>query len=156
MSEVIAEFFSRSFGSMAGPPGAMGSWKNGGKKKKGDEEQRFDLASIRGSSRRALARLPEANGSTLRGNGQMVWKLLDSTSSRIRISFCIFPHDRFPARVRAGGSAEGKSERGRFTFASIRQWALLGAKCNLHGVREEGTRAFARCLGEFRFPIVSS
>lgn len=97
------------------------------------ERESFDLASIRRGKQHTVDRLPEANGSTLRGNGQMVWKLLDCTSSRIEIPLCIFPHVRFPlVSELATSSADGKSS----LSAGLRQLRsdlrfLLSAKCNL-------------------------
>ena len=109
---MIGKFFFRSFSLLAACFFPVIQWvelekKRGRRKEKKEKDEDrerererekpgFDLASIWCGSQRTLDRLPEANRSTLRGNGQMVWKLLDSTSSRIGIPLCIFPHVRFP------------------------------------------------------------
>lgn len=72
-------------------------WRKVGKEKNRKREREREVwPGFDSESSTRVDRLPEANGSTLRGNGQMVWKLLDCTSSRIEIPLCIFPHVRFP------------------------------------------------------------
>ena len=136
--ETIAEFFSSIFlllrRTVPIPRWCSGKEKRIGRRIEGGREREsFDLASIRRGKQRTVDRLPEANGSTLRGNGQMVWKLLDCTSSRIEIPLCIFPHVRFPL---VSELATNRRMENPASQAGLRQLRsdlrfLLSAKCNL-------------------------